>query len=103
MTNMTKRTQYILATGIMAIATGILSLIFYVKDPSLPPSWILQSGMSISCFFITFGYGFGMGSVSYAMFGELLSPEDKTIGMSIGQCVRMLGTALVLKVYPMLV
>ena len=44
-----------------------------------------------------------MGSVSYAMPGELLSPEDKTIGINIAQCVRMLGTAALLKVYPTLV
>merc|ERR1719237_130285 len=45
----------------------------------------------------------GMGSVSYAMPGELLSPEDKAIGINIAQCVRMLGTAGGLKVYPSLV
>ena len=44
-----------------------------------------------------------MGSVTYAMPGELLSPEDKTIGINMAQCVRMLGTAAVLKVYPLLV
>ena len=44
-----------------------------------------------------------MGSVTYAMPGELLSPEDKTIGINIAQCVRMVGTAAVLKVYPLLV
>ena len=41
----------------------------------------------------------GMGSVSYAMPGELLGPEDKTLGISIAQCVRMLGTSAVLKVH----
>ena len=42
----------------------------------------------------------GMGSVTYAMPGELLSPKDKIIGISIAQCVRMLSTAAVLKVWP---
>merc|ERR1712179_498022 len=103
MTIISKRTQYILSTGLMALSAGSLSLVYSVKDPELPPSGSLQTGVAVSCLCLTLGYGLGMGSVSYAMQGELLSPEDKSLGISLGQCVRMLGTAAVLKVYPMLV
>ena len=39
-----------------------------------------------------------MGSVTYAMPGELLSPKDKSLGISLAQCARMLATGALLKV-----
>ena len=39
-----------------------------------------------------------MAPVTYAIPGEILSPADKTIGMSFGQAVFMLSTTVLLKV-----
>merc|ERR1719234_476753 len=66
------------------------------------PSVGLQTSLILSCFVFTLSYGAGMGGVTYAMPGELLGPRDKMLGSSLPQCLRMLATAALLKVYPSL-
>jgi len=87
----------------MAISLGVLSLSYWAQTSHFEPITLPQVGLVAGSLGLTLGYGMGMGSVSYAMPGELLSPEDKAIGINIAQCIRMLGTAGVLKVYPTLV
>jgi len=103
MTRISKKLQYIGATIFMAISLGVLSLSYWAQTSHFEPITLPQVGLVAGSLGLTLGYGMGMGSVSYAMPGELLSPEDKAIGINIAQCIRMLGTAGVLKVYPSLV
>jgi len=104
MTKISKKLQYIGATLFMAASLGILSLSYWTQTSDFEPTVLPQVGLVVGSLGLTLFYGIaGMGSVSYAMPGELLSPEDKAIGINIAQCVRMLGTAGVLKVYPSLV
>ena len=44
------------------------------------------------------GFGAGYGSVVYTLPGELLAPEDKSIGGAAGEASRMIVTAIALKV-----
>merc|ERR1719391_530386 len=99
MTRISKKLQYIGATLFMAISLGVLSLSYWAQTSHFQPTNLPQVGLVAGSLGLTLGYGMGMGSVSYAMPGELLSPEDKAIGINIAQCVRMLGTAGVLKVW----
>ena len=44
------------------------------------------------------GYGAGYGSITYTAIGELLSPEDKSLGSAIVVSTRMIVTTAALKV-----
>jgi len=103
MSVISKKRQYILACIIMFLSTCTLALSYYAKLANFTPAVVQQVGLAMGCLGLTFGYGVGMGSVSYAMPGEILSPSDKTIGISIAQCVRMIATTVIIKVYPFLV
>jgi len=99
MDRLRKRTHFILAALIMAMSTASLGLAYYTKDHH-EDKIVSQIFMSAGALGLTFGYGVGLGSVVYALPGELLCPEDKTIGISIAHCCRMVCTAAVMKVYP---
>ena len=45
------------------------------------------------------GFGAGYGSVIYTLPGELLAPEDKSIGGAAAEASRMIVTAITLKVF----
>jgi len=103
MSVISKKTQYIIACSIMTAASCSLAISFYAKSLNFQPAVVQQVGLAVGSLGLTFGYGVGFGAVSYAMPGEILSPSDKTIGISIAQCVRMIATTVVIKVYPLLV
>jgi len=99
MERLRKRDHFILAALVMAVSTVSLGLAYFFKDYSdnKTISQVLMAGGALG---LTFGYGVGLGSVVYALPGELLCPEDKTIGISIAHCCRMICTAAVMKIYP---
>ena len=82
----------------MTAASCSLALSYYAKSVNFQPIIVQQVGLAVGSLGLTFGYGVGFGAVSYAMPGEILSPSDKTIGISIAQCVRMIATTVVIKV-----
>ena len=47
---------------------------------------------------VLIGYGAGFGSITYTAIGELLSPEDKSLGSAIAVSTRMIITTAALKV-----
>ncbi|XP_023320285.1 facilitated trehalose transporter Tret1 [Eurytemora carolleeae] len=98
-----KKNQFILAASIMAFSAGLISLSYYLKDLSQAESFYKlcsQILFSIGVFGLMSGYGAGYGSVTYTIPGELLAPEDKSIGGASAESTRMIVTAIVLKVYP---
>lgn len=104
MTRINRRPLYLSACVLMSLSSFLLSLSIQFSmhpSPSIPRI-LTQILMAISAFLITFGYGLGFGAVTYAVPGELLSPDDKSIGITLAQAVRMIGTFAVLKVYPTL-
>jgi len=103
MSCISKKRQYLLACIIMTLALCSLALSYYAKSVDFTPVVTQQVGLAMGCLGLTFGYGVGFGAVAYAMPGELLSPSDKTIGISIAQCVRMITTTVIIKVYPFLI
>ena len=98
MSLISKKRQYLMACIIMILATTSLALSYYAKYINYEPIAVQQVGLAFGSLGLTFGYGVGFGSVSYAMPGELLLPSDKSIGLSIAQCVRMIGTTVIIKV-----
>ena len=98
MSVISKKRQYLLACIIMVAASCSLAFSFYAKSVNFQPIIVQQVGLAVGSLGLTFGYGVGFGAVSYAMPGEILSPSDKTIGISIAQCVRMIATTVVIKV-----
>jgi len=103
MSFISKKRQYLLACMIMVLSSCSLSLAYYAKSVNFTPIAAQQVGLAAGSLGLTLGYGIGFGSVSYAMPGELLSPSDKSIGISIAQCVRMIATTVIIKVYPLLI
>lgn len=101
MERLRKRDNYMFAATVMALSTGFISLAYFMKDyfSHMPTAQLFMASGAIG---VTFGYGVGLGSVVYALPGELLCPEDKTIGISIAHCFRMVWTAAIMKVYPLL-
>ena len=99
MSFISKKRQYLLACMIMILSTCSLSLAYYAKSVNFTPIAAQQVGLAAGSLGLTLGYGIGFGSVSYAMPGELLSPSDKSIGISIAQCVRMIATTVIIKVF----
>ena len=98
MSLISKKAQYFLACAVMTISACSLGLAYYAKSVSFEPVIVQQVLLASGSLGLTFGYGVGFGSVSYAMPGELLSPSDKAIGISIAQCVRMIATTVLIKV-----
>jgi len=96
---MTKGNQYISNALLMALSTVCLGTAYFTKDMDgweAPAQALLCAGS----FGLSFGYGAGYGAVAYMLPGELLSPADKTIGVSIGEACRLVWTAVVIKIYP---
>merc|ERR1719193_1243326 len=61
---------------------------------------IAQALFCLGCFGVNFSYGFGYGAVAYSLPGEILLPEDKTIGLGIAQALRMVITSIFFLAYP---
>jgi len=97
---MKKKHQFTAAALLMAVSTTLLGVAYYCKEleGGLLAAQILLGAGSLG---LTFGYGAGLGAVIYTLPGELLSPEDKTLGLSIAECFRLIWTAGVVKVYPL--
>ncbi|XP_023326131.1 uncharacterized protein LOC111699642 isoform X1 [Eurytemora carolleeae] len=98
-----KKSQFLLGASIMIVSSGLISISYLIKKTSCDESYyVLLSKIffMIGVFGITLGFGAGYGSVVYTLPGELLAPEDKSIGGAAGEGSRMIVTAIALKVYP---
>ena len=101
MSLISKKRQYLCACFLMIIASLSLSFAYLARYSNYSqyfPVSLPQVCLAGGSLLLTFGYGAGFGAVSYAMPGELLSPSDKSIGISIAQCVRMIATTVIIKV-----
>jgi len=96
---MKKKVQYVLFSLLMALASGLLGIAYFIKDID-GYSIHSQVLLGLGALGICFGYGCGLGAVIYCLPGELLSPEDKTIGLALAENFRLVWTAGVVKIYP---
>ncbi|XP_023342213.1 sugar transporter ERD6-like 6 isoform X2 [Eurytemora carolleeae] len=95
--------QFTMSACIMIVAAGLISLAYYLKENSREEEHRKLSSQlffSFGVFALTLGYGAGYGSITYTAIGELLSPEDKSLGSAIVVSTRMIVTTAALKVYP---
>ncbi|XP_023348034.1 uncharacterized protein LOC111716779 isoform X2 [Eurytemora carolleeae] len=95
--NLKKKNQFIMASCIMIVSAGLISLSYYLKNVSeeiTQYKLFAQILFSVGMFGMTSGYGAGYGSVIYTLPGELLAPEDKSMGGAAAESSRMIVEAM---------
>jgi len=58
--------------------------------------------MIVSLEVVTVSYGAGVGCIPYTMVGEVFTPQHKTAGSCLVQCVRSLTVFILVKTLPFL-
>jgi len=83
----------------MAASSGLLALAYWAKEQgdmhTLAKVCLVTGTMGL-----TFGFGAGVGSVSYTLPSELLSPDDASLGIALAEAFRAVWTAITMKMYP---
>jgi len=102
---MKKKTQYNLCALLMALSSALVGAAYFLKDSHTDfehssISYVSQIFLATGAAGITFGYGAGIGAVTYTLPGELLVPKDKAIGCAIAEFFRLIWSTGMLKVYP---
>ena len=64
----------------MIMSTCALALTYLAHSVNFTPAVAQQIGLALGCLGLTFGYGVGFGAVSYAMPGDILSPQIRPLG-----------------------
>jgi len=84
----------------MAASSGLLALAYWAKGQG-DMHTLAKVSLVTGAMGLTFGVGAGVGSVSYTLPSELLSPDDASLGIALAEAFRAVWTAITMKVYPL--
>jgi len=101
MAKVNRKSQYIVSASVMSAAMFVFGIL--LKYLAEEKSVMLQVFLILSLQVGTIAYGAGVGSIPYAMTGEVFTPQHKTLGACCVQSVRCITVFIFVKLVPSLI